>query len=337
MPDPLRIVSVSGGKDSTAVALIANERPELCRFVFADTGNEHELTTAYVQDYMPRVLGAPIVTVRANFDERIANKRRYVETMWPQKGVPQSIIDAALSVLHPTGNPFLDLCLWKGRFPSRMAQFCTQELKRRVLDEFLLRELEAGHEVESWRGVRRDESLKRRNAPARELVAEGWAIVHPIVDWTAQRVVDFVRGRGVELNRLYTMGMGRVGCMPCINCGKDELLSIASRFPDHVARIREWERLVGMAAKRGRSSFFTERAKTSSVARPGWVHVPAGVGDDGELEPEHWSEPMQETFGRCQIDARIEWAKTSRGAKQLDMLRAQMPPAECSSLYGLCE
>ena len=27
----------------------------------------------------------------------------------------------ALAVMYPSGNPFLDLCMWKGRFPSRMA------------------------------------------------------------------------------------------------------------------------------------------------------------------------------------------------------------------------
>lgn len=47
----------------------------------------------------------------------------------------------ALAVLHPTGNPFLDLCLWKGRFPSRKAQFCTEHLKRNMAVEFQLSRL----------------------------------------------------------------------------------------------------------------------------------------------------------------------------------------------------
>ena len=44
----------------------------------------------------------------------------------------------ALAVLHPSGNPFLDLCLWKGRFPSRKAQFCTEHLKRNMAVAFQL-------------------------------------------------------------------------------------------------------------------------------------------------------------------------------------------------------
>ena len=32
----------------------------------------------------------------------------------------------------------LDLCIWKGRFPSRKAQFCTSELKTMPLVEYLV-------------------------------------------------------------------------------------------------------------------------------------------------------------------------------------------------------
>lgn len=323
-----RVVSVSGGKDSTATALLARDAGN-AEYVFADTGNEHEATIEHI-DYLERELG-PIRRLRADFAERIAGKRAYVEAKWAEKGVPAEIIARALAVLTPTGNPFLDLCLWKGRFPSRMAQFCTQELKRRPLDDFMLRQLEAGDDVESWRGIRRDESDARRNALAVERAAEGWLIVHPIIDWTAQQTVDFVQSRGMKLNPLYSQGMGRVGCMPCINCSKDELLEISTRFPEHVARIREWERLVGMAAKRGRSSFFSDKARISYQQRAGWTHYPA---DDEDRE--RWIEPALDTLDRCGIDQRIEWAKTSRGGSQYDLVRAVPSPA-CSSLYGLCE
>lgn len=44
------IISVSGGKDSTALLLLAIEREaENMQAVFADTGNEHELTYEYVR------------------------------------------------------------------------------------------------------------------------------------------------------------------------------------------------------------------------------------------------------------------------------------------------
>lgn len=300
--------------------------------MFCDTGNEEEVTLEHVHDYLPRALGKPVRTFRMNFDARIAAKRIYIAEHWDRKGVPAAHIEQALAILQPTGNPFLDLCLWKGRFPSRMAQFCTQELKRRPMDDYMLSQLEAGHEVESWRGVRRDESEARRNAKLLERAAEGWAIVHPIVYWTAQQTIDFVRSRGIELNPLYSQGMGRVGCFPCINCGKDELLEIATRYPEHVARIREWERLVGLASKRGISSFFTDKMKVSKTPIAGWTHYEP----EGDL-PERWVEPVADVLKRCTIDERVEWAKTSRGGTQYDLLRAELPSPACSSSYGLCE
>ena len=308
---PLAVVSVSGGKDSTATAILAQERMgrENCRLVFCDTGNEHELTLEYVHTYMPTVFG-PVETLKADFSGKMAGKRSFIERKWAEHGVPQRHIDEALKIIQPTGNPFLDLCLWKGRFPSRKAQFCTQELKRYPLDDYMLDRQAEGYALSSWRGIRRDESQNRANAKQRELAAEGWMIEHPIVDWTAQETVDFVVARGVKLNPLYSLGMGRVGCMPCINCGKDELLEISKRFPDHIDRIREWEALMCMAAKRGWTTFFTDGA------------------EEGETD--------QQIFDRFRIDKRIEWAKTAYGGRQQDFLRTE-PATACSSAYGLCE
>lgn len=310
MPEPLVVVSLSGGKDSTACVLLALDNGMPCRFVFADTGNEHELTYAYVREYLPRRLGITIDEVRADFSAAIERKRRYVVEQWPKKGVSQEAIDRALPMLVATGVPFLDLCIMKGRFPSRMVQFCTHELKRYPLDKYLLDLLVQGHEVESWRGVRRDESTWRRSTVARERTAEGWTNVHPIVDWTAQQTVDYVRGKGVELNPLYSQGMGRVGCMPCINVGKNELAQIAQRFPEVIQRIREWEALVSEASKRGWTTFFTDCAEED--------------------------ETPEALFRRLNIDARVSWARTARGGKQYDLLKS-MDGAACSSIYGLCE
>ena len=260
MAQPLIVVSVSGGKDGTATAQIALERHprEHIRLVMADTGHEHEITMDYVRDTLPRALSMPIEIVRADFSRQIASKRVYVENVWPLKGVPAEIVQRALSVLQPTGVPFLDLCLWKGCFPSRTRQFCTQFLKRIPLDAYLVERMAVETEVESWRGIRRDESQNRRNAPERELTAEGYWVVHVIAEWTAQQVIDFLRVRGVPLNPLYLQGMRRVGCMPCINCLKDELLEIWQRWPGYIDIIREWERLVCLAAKRGWSTFFCD-------------------------------------------------------------------------------
>lgn len=47
-----KIISLSGGKDSTALALLAIETKQpddYLDFLFCDTGNEHPITYAYIE------------------------------------------------------------------------------------------------------------------------------------------------------------------------------------------------------------------------------------------------------------------------------------------------
>lgn len=312
------IVSVSGGKDSTALLLLAIERqPDNLQAVFADTGHEHEITYEYVR-YLEQAVGVPIRWVRADFTQQIEHKRHVVQTKWREDGVDENIIERALSILHPTGNPFLDLCLWKGRFPSTMARFCSEELKRNpIIEQVQLPLLEDGHDVISWQGVRANESRSRANLPERDCKnvlkngAELWNY-RPILSWTAEDCFEMHRKHGIKHNPLYEQGMGRVGCMPCIHARKDELLEIGKRFPEEIERVASWEKIVSQAAKRTMATFFpsTELGESDSTK--------VNLNDHG-------------------IWKRIEWAKTSRGGKQIDMFRAGNDGPLCSSIYGLCE
>lgn len=311
------IVSVSGGKDSTALLLLAIERqPENLQAVFADTGNEHEITYEYVSYLNDNVF--PIRTVKADFTRHIAGKKEYVLTKWAEKGVPSHAIERAAAALVPTGNPFLDLCIWKGRFPSTKAAFCSEELKRNpIIEQVQMPLLEAGDDVISWQGVRRDESLRRRHLSETESKGtfENGATLwnyRPILDWTAQDCFDMHKKHGINHNPLYEMGMGRVGCMPCINCRKDELLEISKRFPEAIERIRQWEAAVRAASKRQGATFFAAANSGNGVT-------------------------VEEAYRIANIDAVVEWAKTARGGKQYDWLRTELDAPLCSSIYGLCE
>lgn len=318
----IHVVSVSGGKDSAATLLLAIERfgAARVRAIFCDTGNEHEAVYTYL-DYLERATGVTIIRLKASFAHEIARKRMYIardrrtrrgpdgrKVRWTNKAKRR-----ALAVLHPTGNAFLDLCLWKGRFPSRKAAFCTEELKRNMAVEHQLELIEAGNTVVSWQGIRRDESMNRRNAKKYEPVGGGLHIFRPLVEWSAADVFTYCASKGVEPNPLYLQGMGRVGCMPCINANKAELKQIGARFPEHISRIAEWEKLVLAASKRGGATF-----------------IPAENG--GKF--------VQNSLRHAQehdIYAVIEWAQTSRGGKQFSLLTALDEPTACASSYGLCE
>lgn len=315
------IISVSGGKDSTALLLLALERqPDNMQAVFADTGNEHQITYDYVQYLNDNVF--PIRTVKANFELQIAGKLEYVLTKWAGKGVAKKDIYRAAAALVPTGNPFLDLCIWKGRFPSSQAAFCSEQLKRNpIINQVQMPLLEAGEDVISWQGVRRDESLRRSLLVESEFKDMGtsgelWNY-RPILDWTAEDAFAMHRKHGIKHNPLYEQGMGRVGCMPCINCRKDELLEISKRFPEAIERIAEWEQAVKAASKRNGATFFA--ATTSNL-------------DISESDKAEW-------LALQNINEQVEWSKTSRGGKQFDFIRignADDAPM-CSSIYGLCE
>ena len=326
----VHVVSMSGGKDSTATAILALEQngAEACRFVFADTGNEHEATYAYALEYLPRALGIRVDVVRADFADEFATKRANLARI--AAGEPESSVYGkrefmyrwtpeaaarALELLHPTGNPYLDLCLVRGGFPSRKRQFCTEYLKTRPLTSYAVELLDAGNAVWSWQGVRLEESESRRTrlqgtgtcVRAFEEVGGGLYNYRPILRWKARDVFQAHEFAGVQPNPLYLQGQSRVGCMPCINCGKSELREIAKRFPAEIERIAEWERLV------------------SEVCRPNSPVSFFHMGTQGH------------TGRGSTIHAVVEWSKTTRGGRQYDLLGDLAEPTACSSAYGLCE
>lgn len=313
----LHVVSVSGGKDSAATAILALETQPLesLRFVFADTGNEDPSTIDYVA-YMARHLCIEIYTLpHRDFSREIAGKREYVVKHWPRKGVSQAVIDRALKALQPTGNPFLDLCIWKGRFPARKAQFCTQELKTIPLVEYQMGFIERGEAeaVWSWQGVRIDESDARRirlqgtGACVRSFDEVGGLWNHrPILRWRAEDCFEAASLYGLDPNPLYRQGMTRVGCMPCINASKDEVLEISKRFPGHIDRIEYWEQCVADASKRRAASFFPDPDRDAHLNKRG-------------------------------IRNMVEWSKTQRGGHLVDWIRVNEEPKACASAYGLCE
>ncbi|WP_237162908.1 phosphoadenosine phosphosulfate reductase family protein [Serratia symbiotica] len=323
----VNVVSISGGKDSLAQWLLALEAGLKPLAVIADTGHEHTQTMEYL-DYLEGKLGA-IQRVKADFTRLIEGKRKFIAEKWPTKLVAECGLSAeqaaetiarALDTLKPTGNPFLDLCMWKGRFPSTRRRFCTTELKHlpiklQVVDPLIA----AGKEVVSWQGVRAQES------PARAKLAEWeWGfdigprlnIYRPLLNWTHDDVFSMAKRHGIKPNPLYQQGCGRVGCMPCINVNKAELAQIFTRWPEEIARVASWERLVAACSRRGNSTFFpSTNDPRKSERRIEFISV--------------------ESHG---IETYRDWALTTRGGNQFDLFAGIEEPSVCNSVYaGVCE
>ncbi len=307
------VLCISGGKDSTALWIYATKvlKKDVLP-IFCDTGNEHPLTYLYLE-YLQKQLGE-LKIIKADFTKQLEQKKKYVKENWGKDLISsgkseeeaQNIVSEVLKNLNPTGNNFLDLCKWKGRFPSTKARFCTQELKVIPTAELIyIPLLEQGFKVFSWVGVRADESLARSKLEEYEEVPEGWTIYRPLLKWTVEDVFAIHREFNIEPNPLYKQGMKRVGCMPCINTNKDELFQISLRFEEEINRIAKWEEEVSKVSKRQHASFFP------------WVN-----GDD-----------------KSDIHQWVNWAKTVHGGRQVDILKVieseNLPT--CSSVYGLCE
>lgn len=303
------VLSFSGGKDSTAMYLLALESGIDFIAVCADTGNESSITMDYVETIHEKTGGPKCQIVKADFSTQIERKKIVVDTKWRKDGISDKICDDVIKHLIPTGNPFIDLCMWKGRFPSTMARFCTSELKLNPIMENIVMPLMESYGVFGWLGIRATESMSRINAKEIEHVGGRYIIYRPILSWSPEEVFAIHKKHDLEPNPLYKMGMSRVGCFPCINSRKSEIKEIARRFPKEVERIRKWEEIISFTSKRGAGTFFPSNT------------IP---GKDEK---------------RSNILNVVKWSKTSRGGKQYNFFDEleDFNINDCSSSYGLCE
>lgn len=229
-------------------------------------GNEHPLTMEFVDSYSRMV--HPVVKVQAIIADmwetpKFAEKRGY---------------DGNAPLDFPT---MMEI---KKRPPSRKVQFCTEKLKlapqrRWIREQFGPTGPYAGQEYCRYTGVRRDESPSRTNFPY-----VSWDdymdcdILAPLVDWPKQWCFDYCKAHSEPVNELYTLGFNRVGCAPCINSNKDDILNWALRFPQMIDKIRGWEERTGL-------TFFM---------------------------------PMRRDSVRNGVDEVVAWAKTSHGGRQTE-------------------
>jgi hypothetical protein len=104
--------------------------------------------------------------------------------------------------------------------------------------------------------------------------------------------------------------------MPCVNVNKAELAEIFTRWPDEISRVAEWERIVAQCSKRGNAAFFPSTLDPLKAEK----------------------DSMQVSLESHGIETYRDWALTTYGGRQFDMLGAMDNKSLCSSVYlGICE
>src|SRR5262249_36542852 len=125
------LLAFSGGKDSTAAALVSQERGITYTAVFADTGWEHPLTYGYVWGAAETFLAA--------HDLQVLRSSKY--------------------------EGFMDLVVRRKMIPGKVTRFCTQELKIFPLWDYIAT---IDDDVTLYQGIRAEESLPRTRAGPRD-------------------------------------------------------------------------------------------------------------------------------------------------------------------------
>lgn len=275
------ICSTSGGKDSTACYVILSKLFGSAKFeaVFSDTGQEHPVTLNYLRNLHAFANGPRVHFVKSDFSSALI-----------KRGV------------QPTGNPFIDLTLFKSGLPSPLARFCTSLLK---MDPILTwaRETITEKPILFVTGVRWEESAKRAKlakfssdtyiSRSVSMTYDRW---NPIIQWKEKDVFSFLMANNVKPNPLYNLGFKRIGCFPCIFTGKKQL----ALLPDWVwNKLESWEQLIGK----------------------GWFQWLKGSGT-----------------GLTHARDVKQWCKTKHGGGEIDTnTMNQIDAPSCMSEWGFCE
>lgn len=221
----LNLFGLSGGKDSTRLvgwAIHESGYPiESLIFCFCDTENEYDEVYEQIRAidaYIQRHGCKPVVWLRAVGD--------WVDKFW----------------MFPL---FLALAIWKKRFPSAKARFCTQFLKIKPTEAFIASLVAQGHDIVSHSGVRASESTERSLMDEWGKDMFGCITRRPLLKLSIAEVWEGHRKFGLPINPLYLQGWKRVGCRLCVMSNKADVRRTVKKRPWVIAIYRTWELTVG--------------------------------------------------------------------------------------------
>ena len=297
------IVSVSGGKDSTACCLKLFEMgysKRDFRRVFMDTGWEDASTYEYL-DYLEKHIG------------KIERIRKNVDISKMPEDVQLFIQEEEKRLGHESD--FIRMVFKNYCFPNSLRRYCTKALKIEPFADYLLNQ---ENDCIVIVGLRREESRARSTITEWEWSERYQNYVwRPLYLWSEKDVIDIHSRFQVLPNNLYLQGADRVGCYPCIYSKKKHIKMLSQKRINLIDRIERflgeynYKRSMGKGTK-------LEAMLNNRLKIAGYLYHPMFIGKLGEEN----------------IHSIHEWSQTTYGGKQLALFDIEEP--SCAK-WGLCD
>lgn len=207
------VLGLSGGKDSSALALYVKEtRPELdIEYFFTDTGYELPETNQFIDQLEERLGYIHRLNYRAlnNIDGRGENNFE--------------------NLLKENGN----------YLPSQRDRWCTIHMKLRPFERWVDEFISQGYEIKNYVGIRADEPDRRGFMTIEKPIESVFPFREDGI--VKSDIENILQRNGLELPKYYNW-RSRSGCTFCFYQKKIEWLKLMEKHPDLFEEAKQFEK-----------------------------------------------------------------------------------------------